>query len=66
MTSQRPLFDPATTVAVTCPAPGCGAIRLPGQERCVTCQYDLERDQRKRPNGCLNRAPDPATAEIPF
>lgn len=64
MTSQRPLFDPATTVAVTCPAPGCGAIRLPGQERCVTCQHDLERDG-KRPQGCLNTY-RPEHAEVPF
>ena len=64
--STQPLFDPASLQPLPCPVPHCQAIRLAGQEgRIVTCQHDLERDG-KRPQGCLNRAPDPQHAPIPY
>lgn len=63
--STQPLFDPASLQPLPCPVPGCQAIRLPGQNgRVPTCQHDLEPDQRRRPNGCLNRH-DPHTAPFP-
>lgn len=51
--TQRELFDPARTVAIACPVGHCQAIRLPGQDRVITCAHDLD-PQRKRPRGCLN------------
>lgn len=54
------LFDADQLVEKPCPVNGCGAIRLPGQDRVATCRHDLEPpDDRpyRRPNGCLNRQP---------
>lgn len=59
------LFDASRTQPTSCQAPGCGAIRLPDQQRCATCAHDLDPEQRKRPRACLN-ATDPAHQEIPF
>lgn len=56
------LFDPNQTQPATCAH--CQAMRLPGQQRAITCAHDLDREQRKRPAGCLNRT-DPATAPFP-
>lgn len=58
------LFDPDRTGPTVCPH--CQAIRYPNQHRAITCAHDLDRDARRRPHGCLNRVPDPATAPIPF
>lgn len=57
------LFDPDQTQPVICAH--CQAMRLPGQTRALTCAYDLDREQRRRPHHCLN-AHDPATSPIPF
>lgn len=61
---QRALFDADTTVDKPCPVPGCGAIRLPGQDQVVTCAHDLNPEPRRRPAACLN-AHDPHTAPFP-
>lgn len=65
--NQPELFDVSRTVPTACPAGHCQAIRLPGQQRVVTCEYDLEPAhpyRGKRPKGCLNTY-DPATAPLP-
>ena len=51
------LFDPERTIPTACPVGHCEAIRLPGQDRVVTCSHDLEPAhpyRTKRPKGCLN------------
>lgn len=65
MTDQPALFDPARTVATSCPVPHCQAIRLPNQQRVITCAHDLDPERKTRPKSCLNRV-DPATSEIPY
>ena len=64
---QLHLLDVTKTIATACPVPGCGAIRLPGQDKVITCEHErvafLERDHR-RPNGCLN-AFDPTADPFP-
>lgn len=65
--NQAELFDPSRTIATACPVPGCGAVRLPQQERVPTCAIDQQRatgDWPRRPQSCLNSV-DPATAEWP-
>lgn len=54
MTGQRELFDPTTTVPTACPVGHCQAVRLPGQDRVVTCAHDLDPERRHRPRACLN------------
>ena len=65
--NDRALFDVDRTVSTACPVPGCGAIRLPGQAKVITCDYErvvfLERDHR-RPKGCLNTF-DPTADPFP-
>jgi len=63
--NQPELFDVSRTVPTSCPVGSCQAIRLAGQDGQVpTCQHDLEPDQRRRPNGCLNTI-DPAHTPFP-
>lgn len=64
MTDQPALFDPSRTGPQPCPVPHCQAIRLPAQDRVITCAHDLDPERRTRPRHCLN-AIDPATAAFP-
>ena len=65
--NQPELFDTSRTVSTACPVPGCGAIRLPGQDRVVTCDVDLARATAwvTRPPNCLNM-PKPQHTGIPY
>lgn len=66
--NERPLFDVAA-LSTTCPVPGCQAIRLPDQDRVVTCAHDqavaIGDVPGRRPRGCLNTY-DPSTSPIPY
>ncbi len=62
--NQPELFSPAATVPQACPVGHCQAIRLPDQDRVLTCAHDLDPEPSRRPRGCLN-AYDPATAPMP-
>jgi hypothetical protein len=61
---QTELFDVSRTIPTPCPFGACQAIRLPGQDRVLTCAHDLEPEPGRRPRGCLNTY-DPATAPLP-
>ena len=65
--NQRPLFDVDRTTDTRCPLPGCHAIRYAGEQRTVSCEYELVTsyiEGTRRPKGCLN-AHDPAHAPFP-
>jgi hypothetical protein len=66
--TQGSLFDPERTMPTACTVPGCGAIRLPGQDTVVTCRCDLDRAvdgwTGNRPRLCLN-VWDPSAAQFP-
>lgn len=62
---QTELFNPARTMPCPCPVGWCQAIRLPGQDRVITCAHDLNPEHRRRPRGCLNTYQQ-EHAEIPF
>lgn len=66
---QPQLFDVDRTTPQACPVPGCGAIRLPGQDKVVTCEYDTAKHFGEwtggRPKGCPNY-PRPEHQPIPY
>lgn len=61
----RALFDPDKVTDTSCPVPWCGAIRLAGQDKVITCAHELDPEHRRRPKGCLNTY-RPEHTPIPF